>query len=121
MKTKHILINTLQLILLAAFIIIIIHTAENFTLFNVIKYSCLLFVITTLKVWLKNHVTKDLAANQSEDERINDKILQLLRYSFIEGDEVLQYQHLTQREKAIISPSEYKIILQRVLDKNPLI
>ena len=66
MKTKHILINTLQLILLAAFFIIIIHVAENFTLFNVIKYSCLIFVITTLKEWLKNYVTKDLAANQNQ-------------------------------------------------------
>lgn len=121
MKFKHTLINTLQLLLLAAFIIIVIYTAENFTFLNVVGYSFVLVAITSMKVWLKNYVTRDLNNNQTEEERINDKILRLLRYSFVEGDEVLQYQHLTPRERAIVSPSEYKIILQRVLDKNPLV
>ena len=121
MKTKHILINTLQLILLTAFFSIAMYVTNHFTIQNIIVGAISLLVITIMKDFLKKQIVEDIAAKQPEESRINDKILQLLRYSFIEGDEVIQYKYLTERERNIVSEAEYKIILQRVLDKNPLI
>jgi hypothetical protein len=121
MKLKHTLINMIQLILLAAFILTIIYVVDHFTAQNIFEGTMALLVITVAKTFLKDSIAKDLKVKHQNDANIDDKILQLLRYSFVEGDEVLQYQHLTVREKKIISEAEFKIILQRVLDKNPLI
>ena len=45
---------------------------------------------------------------------INQKILRLLAYSFVEGKDIIPYDNLTDRERAIITEADYEIIHEMI-------
>jgi hypothetical protein len=47
---------------------------------------------------------------------INQKILRLLAYSFVEGKDIIPYSNLTDRERAIITEADYEIIHEMIRD-----
>ncbi len=61
----------------------------------------------------KSYTENELGAPSSKKE-INQKILELLAYSFKEGRDIIPYMNLTPREQSIITEADYELIHEMI-------
>ena len=104
-------IEMIKILWIVMFVVTISYVTSHFTEENLIKGCIMVLIISFIRWFLL-----DMTPIEKPSPQINNKILQLLRYSFIENSTVLEYKYLTERERKIISEDEYRIILKQVLE-----